>query len=109
MTPSRTGECGTKGSVDPLLPILDKIALGSFGFGILLAAILGMGVAFNSFIVSEGKMSKDQDGGNHEPLIKSVNGAEKLKPTQESTPNVNGNTPQNNQSSQNESLPQKKK
>lgn len=97
----------TKSSVDPLLPILDKIALGSFGLGIMLAAILGMGVAFHSFIVSEGKMSKDQDG-NHGPIIKSFNGAENLKPTQESTPSVNGNTSQNNQS-QNESSSQKKK
>ena len=88
-------------SDDPLLAVLDNVAILSFLFGALLSAIIGVAAAAHSFELKESTMTNDSktrqvanDSVNGilkirpvtpDPLTKSFNGITNMKPAQQSS------------------------
>lgn len=68
---------------DPVLRMLDAVAIGSFFFGVVLSSIIGISAAVHSLQPSEVGMSGEQKTqGQSQNLNESFNGATSMRPTQ---------------------------
>jgi hypothetical protein len=86
---------------DPLLSILDNIALGAFLVGVLLSSIIGITSAAESFIKKEQEMTEKHKSNNGVPVYDSVNGINNLRSSegQASINNINNLRQENKQPS----------
>ena len=66
---------------DPILGALDNIALGAFLMGVFLSSIIGITSATESFIKKEQEMSDKAKQQNLRICIESLDGINKIKPT----------------------------
>lgn len=68
---------------DPLLRMLDAVAIGTFLFGVVLSSIIGISAAVHSLQPSEASMSGEQKTqAQPQNLNESFNGATSVRPTQ---------------------------
>lgn len=68
---------------DPVLRMLDAVAIGSFFFGVVLSSIIGISAAAHSLQLSEVGMSGEQKTQDQsQNLHESFNGAASMRPTQ---------------------------
>lgn len=78
---------------DPVLSSADTIAVLAFGLGVVLAAIIGIGTAIQSYTSKELSMSKEPKTTSQPvPLRESFNGASSLRPSTAVNKSFNGAT-----------------
>lgn len=75
---------------DPLLNILDRIAVASFMLGVLLAAIIGVSTAVHSYIEKARIMTDREPAEAPGILKKSVDGITSMRPSEPATSSVSG-------------------
>jgi len=70
-----------KASSDPVLMLLDNIAISSFLLGVLLSSIVGISTAFNSYQGKEHQMAEDKTNATQQTTLReSVNGVSNMAP-----------------------------
>ena len=76
---------------DPVLRLLDTVAIASFSLGVLLSSIIGVAAAIHSFQSVEANMSNEQKSKGEQKLATdSFNGAVNMKPSDPLTKSFNG-------------------
>jgi hypothetical protein len=82
---------GTQETVDPSLAKVDTIAIGAFGLGVVLTAVIGISAAIHSFTTKEKTMQNEANKTTQQtPINESFNGAARLQPTGDLTKSFNG-------------------
>jgi len=71
-----------KASSDPVLMLLDNIAISSFLLGVVFSSIVGISTAVNSYQEKEHKMAEDKTNTTQQTALReSVNGVNNMAPT----------------------------
>lgn len=80
-----------KASSDPILMLLDNIAISAFLLGVLLSSIVGISTAVNSYLEKEHQMAEDKTNTSQQSSLReSVKGNCNMSPT--TTASVDGIT-----------------